>query len=211
MHLWWEPAPTGLASVSVELEIVVPPAVDRLYFWALQASFVDRGRQLGGAHLGLQWHPAHPGATAVNWGGYRAGGGELPGTTSVLPSATGNPNTRDYPWRPGTAYRLQIDADGTGRVTDVAAGQTTVVRRLDIAGPLSSPVVWSEVFARCDDPRVVVRWSHFDPVPDAWRVTYQSVADGGCSNTSARLDAGAVLQVTNTDRQAPSGARLGPA
>src|SRR5690349_12962684 len=77
MHLWWTPAPPPATEVSVVLEIVEPPAVPHLYFWALQASFVDRGRRIGGAHLGLQWYDRHPGGTAVNWGGYRDGGGEL--------------------------------------------------------------------------------------------------------------------------------------
>ena len=80
------------------LEVTTAPQVEALYFWALQVSFTDRGRSGGGAHLGLQWYPAHPGSTAVNWGGYVPDGHELEGTTSALPSATGNVNTRDFPW-----------------------------------------------------------------------------------------------------------------
>lgn len=213
MHLWWDPSPEPAEEVSVVLEVVDPPTVPHLYFWALQASFVDRGRQLGGAHLGLQWYPPHPGSTAVNWGGYRGGGGELDGDRSTLPSATGNPNTRDFVWRPRTSYRLTIAADGTGSVTDVAAGETTVVRRLLHGGSehtrLTSPVVWSEVFARCDDPTVTVRWSQLAPTPSALRVSYQSTGEGGCSNTTAEVDVdGAVLQHTNADRKVPAGTRL---
>ena len=96
MHLRWDPAPHPLLEVAVTLEIVVPPVVDELYFWALQVSFFDGGRHIGAAHLGLQWYSQHPGGTAVNWGGYRDGAGELEGEPSMLPSAPGNPNTRDF-------------------------------------------------------------------------------------------------------------------
>ncbi|HNE38225.1 MAG TPA: hypothetical protein PKZ82_17065, partial [Microthrixaceae bacterium] len=94
LHLRWDlDDRPGCREVSVTLEVLQPPTVDRLYFWALQADFAtgDAGRRpAGGAHLGLQWHPQHPGSTAVNWGGYRPGGGELSGTVSALPSALGN-------------------------------------------------------------------------------------------------------------------------
>jgi hypothetical protein len=202
-HLWWEDVPPS-DEVSVVLEVLTPPVVPRLYFWALQVSFVDRGRHLGAAHLGLQWHPGHPGATAVNWGGYDARtGAELRGTTSPLPSATGNANTRDLAWRPATPYRLRITADGAGSVTDLSTGATTVVRRLDVDAPaltLVSPVVWSEVFARCDDPSVTVRWSDLRPAPSRVRPTYQSPADGGCANTLSRPDGDGWLQITSTPR-----------
>jgi hypothetical protein len=209
MHLWWTP-PAGrrpLTTVSAVLEVVEPPTVDRLHFWALQATFVDRsGRPFGAAHLGLQWHPGHPGGTAVNWGGYRSdGSGELDAhAPSTLPSATGNVNTRDYPWRARTPYRLSIDGDGSGSVTDLASGETTVVRRLDVGGAvaLASPVVWSEVFARCDDPSSAVRWSELTPPPTTTQVTYQSFEDGGCTNTLTEVvDHGAAfVQRTNVVR-----------
>ena len=210
MHLWWTPAAKGpgpLRTVSAVLEIVEPPAVERLHFWALQTTFVDdQRRPIGGAHLGLQWHAGHPGGTAVNWGGYRAdGAGELDGhASSALPSATGNVNTRDFVWHPGRPYRLTIDVDGTGSVTDVIAGSTTVVRRLDVGGAvaLSSPVVWSEVFARCDDPSSAVQWSQLDPPAVATQVTYQSFEDGGCTNTRIEVvDGGSTfVQRTNVTR-----------
>jgi hypothetical protein len=206
MHLWWEPTQPATTTDHVEatLEIIEPPTVDRLYFWALQATFVDRhGRALAGAHLGLQWYGAHPGSTAVNWGGYRQGGGELDGTMSPLPSATGNPNTRDFRWRPHTPYRLRIDVDGTGSITDTTSADTTIVRRLHIGGDavgLASPVVWSEVFAACDDPSAAVRWSDLDPAPRATRLTYQSFEDGGCTNTDNGF-----VQRTNTRRITPAG------
>jgi len=205
MHLWWHPSPT-VERAAVDLEVVVPPAVDHLYFWALQASFTDgSGRRYGGAHLGLQWHPAHPGRTAVNWGGYAPAGGELDGSVSPFPSATGNPNTRDLPWEPGRPYRLAVRRDADGWVGTVDGVE---VRTLHAGGDrLAGLVVWSEVFARCDDPSVTVRWSGFDPVPAGLRATYQSTADGGCANTTA-LPGG--LQVTNHDRQVVDGAIIPP-
>lgn len=205
MHLWWTPAPPPATEVSVVLEVFEPPTVPRLYFWALQVSFVDHGRRVGGAHLGLQWFDRHPGGTAVNWGGYREGAGELDGEPSTLPSATGNPNTRDYAWRPNTPYRLRISGDGdgwwTGSVTDLDTGTTTVVRRLHGGGTeMASPVVWSEVFARCDDPSVTVRWSQLTPAPADLRPTYQSAADGGCDNTRSSRDGDGWVQQTNVPR-----------
>jgi hypothetical protein len=208
--------------VAVTLEVLVPPAGRWLHFWALQVSFVDGGRRTGGAHLGLQYAPAHPGATAVNWGGYRDGAGELAGTTSTMPSTPGNPNTRDYAWAAQRPYRLRIGPGvepGTwrGEVTDVLSGETTGVRELWCPGTtLTSPVVWSEVFAPCDAPGTAVRWT--DPsvttvdgdvfVPTEMRVTYQSYDDGGCTNSATFADGAAVLQVTAAERRVPQGGRL---
>jgi hypothetical protein len=77
-HLFWDVAPKPLIEVAATIEVIEPPTVDKLYFWALQANFQD-GRdghaRRGGAHFGLQYHPAHPGGGAVNWGGYHHGGG----------------------------------------------------------------------------------------------------------------------------------------
>jgi len=220
-HAWWE-CPGPLREVAVTLEVLVPPSVPWLHFWALHVSFRDGARRTGGAHLGLQAAPWHPGGTAVNWGGYAEGGGELDGTGSVLPSAPGNANTRDYAWLPSRAYRLRVapgSAPGRwrGEVTDLASGAATVVRELVCPGTaLTDPVVWSEVFAPCDAPGTAVRWS--DPVgagidgrsvePPAVRVTYQSVADGGCSNSATFLDGAAVVQATATERRVPHGSRL---
>jgi hypothetical protein len=228
-HLRWEYRGDAV-SASVTLEVLEPPTVDRLYFWALQADFGDaRGRAAGGAHLGLQWHPEYPGATAVNWGGYDASGTILDGTPSPLPGALGNPHTRDYPWRAAVPYRLSIDrVDGTGEPggTGGAAwrgsvtgpdGVPTVVRDLLPAGDrITGVVMWSEVFARCDHPTVAVRWS--DPqlrgtdgraiVPASYVVNYQSRTDGGCSNTSSGPDGVGVVQRTSTDRVTPQGSRI---
>lgn len=222
LHLAWD-LPGRFERAEVTLEVIEPPVVNRLYFWALQASFTDRGRHCGAAHLGLQWHPDYPGSTAVNWGGYRAGGGELDGTRSLLPSTLGNVNTRDYRWAAGRAYRLTIEpapaqpGSWRGSVTDIESGATTAVRDLHTGGSeLEGIVMWSEVFARCDHPSAAVRWSQ--PVayrdggqahrPATVSVNYQSHRDGGCSNTSSNLDAYGVVQRTNTARITAQGARL---
>jgi hypothetical protein len=219
-HLFWELPPSAghLVEAGVTLEVVTPPAVDHLYFWALQVAFPGAGA----AHLGLQWNDRHPGFGAVNWGGYAADGSLLRGTESSLPSTPADPNTRDYAWQPARAYRLGVRraADGgwRGEVSDVAAGDTTAVRDLAAAAPyLAEPMVWSEVFARCDDPSVTARWSDFEVVtdrgdrivPGALAVNYQAHADGGCANTTCAADGrGGVLQVTNTERLTPQGSTL---
>ncbi len=227
LHLSWELGDGSWVACEATLEVLVPPSVPKLYFWALQASFVGTGFGGGGAHLGLQWHPAHPGGTAVNWGGYGPTGRELDGSESTLPSATGNVNTRDYRWEPGRPYRLRIEPSpdepaGTawrGSVTDVAAGATTVVRDLFAPGDrLDGLMVWSDVFADCDEPSVTVRWSDLRAydregrarAPSAVRVNYQRVAEGGCANTTAVSDPAGrgVLQVTATERVTTQGARL---
>ncbi len=224
LHLRWD-VPGSLGAAAVDLTVEEAPAVDQLYFWALQVDFVDpAGRAAGAAHLGLQWHPGHPGSTAVNWGGYRAGGGELDGTGSALPSAMANMNTRDFTWRAGTPYRLSVaPAPGVevvpsetrwrATVTEIDSGTSTVVRDLHVPGDrISGVLVWSEVFARCDDPSVSVRWSN--PTGTALdgserrirRATakYQSHADGGCANTdsspAANLNFPGLRQRTNCDR-----------
>lgn len=209
MHLWWEPSPT-VTQVAVDLCITVPPSVPRLYFWALQATFTDGvGARHGGGHLGLQWHPRHPGSTAVCWGGYDARGAELDGSASPLPSGTGNPNTRDLAWMPGRPHRLRIARGEEGWVGWVDG---RAVRALHAGGDrLTGLVVWSEVFARCDDPSVTVRWSGFDPAPDALRASYQAHRLGGCANTTALADGDGVLQVTTAERAVPDGGSVRPA
>lgn len=219
-HLRWGGLPAGVRAVAAEavLEVVEPPSVPELYFWALQVTFAQGGRRFGGAHLGLQWHPRHPGSTAVNWGGYAAAGGELDGSTSALPSALDNPNTRDLTWEPHRPYRLAVTRDEavggwTGWVDDLP------VRHLFAGGhELTGLMVWSEVFARCDDPPVAVRWSDLsvrdelgvEHRPDRLTVSYQDVVDGGCSNTDVRVapDGRSVEQRTSTDRRTAAGTTL---
>jgi hypothetical protein len=193
--------------------LVVPtlPSVERLYFWALQASFSDGS----GAHLGLQWGADPPTRLRhVNWGGYGPSGVELSGGASSLPSSFANPNTRDYDWEPGRPYRLRISrvpAGWAGWVDD------TLLRCLDAPGEtMHSPVVWSEVFADCDHPASSVLWSDLEVVTRSGRhvavdsavVSYQSRHDGGCDNTSSEADGAAFVQTTNAVRRTPAGARL---
>ena len=232
LHLHWvvdEREP--LVGAAATLEVVVPPAVPKLYFWALQVTFTDGRSDRGGAHTGLQAHPEHPGGTAVNWGGYAArqdGGGLLRGTTSPLPSALHNQNTRDFAWQPKRPYRLtvaRVDGDeGAGNltawratVTDLATGTTTIIRDLHVPGDrLRAPMVWSEVFARCDDPTSGVRWTDLAVVTASGRTVpiervradYQTHQAGGCDNTNSVVDGLGVLQLTNTDRHTPPGTTL---
>jgi len=212
MHLFWDfDAPRGARVVEVRatLEVFEPPSVPELWFWALQASFGPGG----GAHLGLQWHPAYPGSTAANFGGYEHGGGELHGGPLSRPSALGNPNTCDYAWEPGRPYVLSIARAGDAATQWVGSidGEPLRVLECDDRGEgLVGPIVWTECFARCDAPAATVRWSAFEVVTDAGdvapvmsaRVNYQSVADGGCD--TGRVDAlgdGVWLQTTGVARR----------
>lgn len=218
LHLRWElPDDAGVVvGASVELTVETEPTVPDLYFWALQASFLDgRGRRYGGGHLGLQWHSQHPDSRAVNWGGYGADGQVLAGSVSAHPSATANPNTRDLWWSGGRSYTLTIEPAVGGGWAGSVDGEP--VRRLDAGGDrLDALMVWSEVFARCDAPPVTVRWSNFQATtadgrvvrPAALHVNYQRTADGGCDNTTALLGGDGVRQITSTTRLVPQGARL---
>lgn len=233
-HLMWE-LPAAVRSVrlveaSAVLEIVVPPEVPALYFWALQVDFLSGGLARGGAHTGLQWNRRYPGNTAVNWGGYASqedGGAILPGSVSDLPGFPDDPNTLAYPWEPGRPYRLRIfrspERPGAWRAeaTDLSAGQTSIVRDLYVdggseGGYLVRPIVWSEVFAACDAPSVTVRWSQLEALdesgarlrPDRVRVNYQPVREGGCRNTTVGVDEKGLVQVTNAPRTTSQGEAL---
>jgi hypothetical protein len=227
MHLRWH-LDAPVESVAVTVEVIEEPLVDELYFWALQVDWADEdGRPAGGAHLGLQWYRPHPQSRAVNWGGYGPDGRELAGGRSALLSATGNPNTRDLLWHSGEPHRLEVapspvPAPGGGRawratVSSPSLG-TVVVRDLYSGGrSITAMLTWSEVFARCDDPPVTVRWSRpeavddlgVDHAPTAATVTYQSHADGGCANTDTRADDRGVLQRTATERGTRHGTVVG--
>jgi len=228
-HLIWDLPSLPLRRVAATLEVVVPPRVPRLYFWALQVSFASGPRLQGGAHLGLQWHPRYPGSTAVNFGGYgpaERGTRVLEGTTSELRGSRRNPNTRDFPWQLGHRYRLEVAPapeapEGLrawrGTVQDLDGGGVQVVRDLYTrAEYLHTPLVWSEVFARCEHPSVVVRWSDLQATaisdeelrPERVRVNYQTRADGGCDNTSVALDELGILQITAVQREVPQAAIL---
>ena len=104
-----------------------------------------------------------------------------------------------------------------GSLTHVETGEETVVRDLYSTGThLVRPMVWSEVFARCEQPTVVARWGNLRALdaagrevrPGYVRVNYQSRADGGCDNTTVGVDELGVLQITSADRRVPQGAML---
>jgi hypothetical protein len=91
------------------------------------------------------------------------------------------------------------------------------VRTLAAGGDrLFALMVWSEVFAPCDAPPLAVRWSAFRATtapgrvvaPVAVHVNYQRHEDGGCDNSTALADGGAVRQITGTERLVPQGTRL---
>jgi hypothetical protein len=226
-HLAWSCPRGSWVTAEATLEVLTMPAVSKLYFWAMQVSFTDRGRSGGGAHIGLQWHGQHPGGTAVNWGGYGPDGNELRGSISTLPSSTGNLNTRDYAWQAERPYRLRISRSTEhgpngidawrGEVIDLTSGATTHIRDLWAAGTtLESPMVWSEVFADCDDPSVTVRWSDLGVIRDdgveqmvtSASVNYQAIGDGGCRDTNSVVTAEGFEQTTSTARTTRQGARL---
>jgi len=213
-HLWWLDEPREpVVSVAVTLEVLELPSVSRLYFWALQATFSGDGRSFGGAHLGLQWNPRYPGSRAANWGGYANVGDVtsiLEGSVSPLRSTPNDPNTRDYPWQQGVPYRLRIsrsDAGWRGEITDTTTGQVQLVRDLFAPGDrLTSATTWSEVFARCDHPSAMVRWSQPEwatasgDVVSPTRVRATFPSGGDCPNTEIGVDAVGVWQRTNTSR-----------
>ena len=220
-HLHWDVPPTPLSEVSVTFEVLEPPTVSKLYFWAIQASFATGQLRHGGAHFGLQHHPNYPQNGAVNWGGYHTTGGILEGSVSALPSAPDDINTRDYRWLPGRPYRHRIyrspERGWRGSITDLETGTESVVRDLWVEGDhLINPMVWSEVFADCDQPSVAVRWSDLEAkasddsviTPASVRLNYQSFGDGGCGNTNTSSDGQGYVQTTNTERVNPTGSRL---
>jgi hypothetical protein len=153
----------------------------------------------------------------VNWGGYADVGDVgsiLRGSASSLPSTPDDPNTRDYAWQQGVAYRLRIarsDVGWRGEVIELGSGQGVIVRDLYVQGDrLANLVVWSEVFASCKDPTTVVRWSGFEGYgADGSVVRPRSVGltfpQEGCPNTDTVADEVGFLQVTSTPRRARDG------
>jgi len=219
MHARWLRLPTRIEAVSVDFTILERPTSSDLHFWALQASFVEHGRPMGAGHLGLQHFQAHPGSTAVNWGGYGPDGTILTGSNSPLPSTPSNKNTRDYSWSAGRPYRLRIyrgEHGWKGSVRDLEAETTTVVRELYAPSRhLDNIVVWSEVFAPCEGPSMSVAWSNAIVTTEttthaieAVQLSYQSHADGGCTNTSTDLVGDAIVQTTATSRANADGTIL---
>ena len=231
MHLSWQMpsahADDPVVEVSVLARIKHVPEVERLFFWALQVSFLEGGKPFGAGHMGLQYHPDYPGGGAVNWGGYHGsastGSGELPGSALNITSTLNNPNTGDYPWLAERDYRYRIyrspERGWRGSVTDTETGVETVIRDLWCPGSeLGQIVVWTEAFAHCDEPSAAIQWSDFQAValsgttlrPDGLRVNYQRLADGGCVTTNSLLgrSPGSVSQVTGTTRTTKQGTVL---
>lgn len=196
---------------AVTLRVLEEPTVDELYFWAMQVNWYDEEFNLmGGGHVGLQFHPdfVSSGKHAVNWGGYDADNNLLSGTESSLPSDTLNDNTRNFDWQVGKAYRLKVFSIGDDFWRATING--FVIRDLYVPGAtfMVPEYLWSEVFADCDDPSVLVEWS-FPTVTDAVEtfpietgtLNYQ---DPGCDNTNTYGDNGRVYQQTNTTRVNPT-------
>jgi hypothetical protein len=214
-HCWWEGVGVAdpIVEVTATLEVLQQPRAQRLYFWALQASFADASRSHGAAHIGLQWNPRHADNRAVNWGGYAEVSdvqSVLEGSLSPLPSTPDDRNTRDYAWKEGVPYKLRVSKaprGWRGEITNTLTGETSFIRDLYAGGDrLTGFVVWSEVFCACSDPQVVVRWSAFEARsagghirrPASVRLTFPS---GGCTNTNVAATAEGIVQITNTTRQ----------
>ncbi len=227
-HLFWRLPEVAepIVEATVEIRVAEPPSVDRLYFWALQASFAEHGLVSGAGHFGLQHHPSYPDGGAVNWGGYfsAASGrsGELPGSPLAVPSTLDNPNTGDYRWSVDSIYRYRIArADPgawAGSITDLASGDELLLRHLYCVGTgLRDLIVWTEAFADCDAPGTAVHWNNPRAItasgevvePIGALVNYQSVADGGCSTSDSVVGAdGAWIQRTGVARGTPQGSVL---
>jgi hypothetical protein len=224
-HLWWQRIPNEpWREASVTFEVLTEPSGPHLYFWALQASFLDsEGRSHGAAHTGFQWNQSHRDNRAVNWGGYGATAdvtSVLDGTRSSLAGIANDENTRSFAWRARTPYRFTIDRGEQGwrsSVTDLVTGERTVIRELFAGGDrLGGLVVWMEIFAPCDASPSAVRWSDLE-VRDRSRGASHRVTtvrtnfpDAGrdCLNNDSRLDGLGVVQLTNDQRTAASGQDL---
>lgn len=225
LHLGWQLPPVGepVVECAVDFELLDEPANRRLIFWALQASFSDGRRSFGGAHFGFQWHPNHPSRRVVCWGGYADAGGELSGDTPFPGSLDGNGNICHFPWTTGERWRWRIRATPDrpgwwrGEIVAPGGGEPIPIRDLHGGGRyLTDLMVWSEVFAHCDDPSVRVRWTSMTATlesgrivsPTALSVNYQSYEDGGCTNTNSFLDGYGAVQQTSTERATAQGSLL---
>ena len=149
---------------------------------------------------------------------HESGGGELEGSTFLLPGMAGSQNTQSYPWQSGRPYRLRvfpsphITQAWRAEVTDLSSGKATPIRDLYTDGDsLAMPMVWTESFADCAAPPVTVRWSHLRAVdstgriltPHSLLVNYQGW-ERGLHQHRVETDARGVLQVTCTRVSWPS-------
>jgi len=201
------------------LEVLQPPAVEppgllRHPGILLVAASPRRRRP----HRDPVESPASP-ELAVNWGGYDCDRRHPAGNGVVLAVHAPRPNTRDFAWEPGARYRLTIGpappasrarAGGRpGSRVSTPARTCWCATSCATGDHLRSPVVWSELFTRCDDPPIEVRWSEpsalgldGEPVPvDRGRVTYQAYEAGGCTNTTVEPDEVGIVQRSGCERR----------
>ncbi len=224
MHLSYPP--TVAAEVAVTVEVTSLPAPPELVFWALLPDLIDgAGNSIAVPHMGLQWAPGYPNSRAVNWGGYLVNtGAEMTGTTSALPSALNNPNTRDYNWQTNRQYRYRVWSPSSGvwraEVTDLVTSITTVIRDLSAPGAtqLRGAIVFTENFNVCQ-LSVAARWSNLQfklannslSTPATATVSYQEYADGGCTNTNQATQGGGIVQTSGVARTVVAGVNLATA
>ena len=160
-----------LLECSAVLEVVVPPSVPRLYFWALQASFSD------GTPTPRRCPPRIAVEHQVPAVGRRPTGADTPrtgrccrGPSPRCPSTRKDPNTRDYPWIAGHRYRLQDrpqrrDQRRHGRLAGNDHPHRVGRRGQGARSPHQGASTWSGRWCgrRCSPgasiPTTVVRWS----------------------------------------------------
>lgn len=198
-------------SCEAYLEVVTPPASkDNWVFWALQASIYNAaGQSLAAVHLGLQHNLGQAGGRGVNFGGYLdATGAELSGTKSPLPSKSGNPNTRDYPWSTGKQYPLKIMISPAGTIRGLVAGK--LIRTLSVPGAvtLGDPWVWTEDFRPCTAPRVSARWSRLKIGTTGVRTVTALYNLTACADTNSKVEGDAWRQDTHTKRTTAATTKL---
>ena len=151
----------------------------------------------------------------MNWGGYGTTAdvsSVLDGTHSTLPGIPGDENTRSFAWTAGVGYQFTISQGERGwrsTVVDASTGEPTVIRELFAGGDrLNGFVVWMEIFAPCDAPTTLVRWSDLAVADEARGLRHQvrslrtSFPDvrGACTNNDSRVDDSGWLQLTNDHR-----------
>ena len=216
-HLWWKGVPSNepIVACSVVLEVVQPPTVAALYFWALQASFLDAHRPVlrRGPHR-APVEPPPPGQPGGELGWLRAGGrrhlhpGRQRLTAARHPRGPEHPHVRvarrdPVPLHdPSRHRRVGVDGDRSGR----PAPEVTV-RELYAAGDrLGGFVMWSELFCRGDDPptRCGGRSRRPSPRPVADRAAaalHATFPDGPeWRDLDVVVDGVGVQQVTTTGR-----------
>ena len=219
---WWTLTDNTAELCEVAATITIdraPEPGDNLTFFALQVFFDDATSGVSAAHMGLQWFDAHPGNTAVNFGGFEQGTGtELSGGPLTNPSTPGNANTMDFTWVEGRSYRYRIYESPIvntpkawrAEITDLTTGTTTVIRDLYAGGThMAAPLVWIENFNDCDGPIVCSTFTDMYGTEcgtgtrvDATevRADYQTCAQGGCDNTNQTAVTGGVGMCTNATR-----------